>query len=148
VANVDFAPTILDYAGVDVPDRMQGHSVRETLTGDSSAESRDAVYYRYWMHRSHHDVPAHYGIRTDRHKLIFFYGLPLDASGAGDDPSQPGWELYDLKRDPHELNNVYDDPAYADVRAELKDRLAERKEALGDEDDQYPELVDVKEDHW
>jgi len=90
VANVDFAPTVLDYAGLDVPDRMHGRSVRRTLAGDPAPHGRDAVYYRYWMHRAHHDVPAHYGLRTDRYKLIFFYGRPLDASGASDDPSQPG----------------------------------------------------------
>jgi len=148
VANIDFAPTILDYAGVDVPDRMHGHSVRESLAGNPSADSRDAVYYRYWMHRSHHDVPAHYGLRTDRYKLIFFYGLPLDASGAGERPSQPGWELYDLQRDPHELNNVYDDPAYAAVREELKERLAERKQEHGDTDEQYPDLIELKDEYW
>jgi arylsulfatase A-like enzyme len=148
VANVDFAPTILDYAGVDIPDRMHGRSVRENLAGDPDAESRDAVYYRYWMHRAHHDVPAHYGLRTDRYALMFFYGLPLDAAGASEDRSTPGWELYDLQRDPHELNNVYDDPAYADVRQDLKERLAERKQAIGDTDDQYPELVELKEEHW
>lgn len=148
VANIDFAPTILDYAGVDIPDRMQGQSVRRNLSGNPSADSREAVYYRYWLHRAHHDVPAHYGIRTDRYKLIFFYGLPLDASGAVDDPSSPGWELYDLKRDPHELKNVYDSPKYADIREKLKIQLAERKRALGDEDEPYPELVKIKKNHW
>jgi len=148
VANVDFAPTILDYAGVDVPDRMHGRSARESLAGNASAAAREAVYYRYWMHRSHHDVPAHYGLRTHRYKLIFFYGLPLDAPGAGEEPSTPGWELYDLKRDPHELSNVYDDPAYADVREDLKERLLERKRTLGDGDAQYQELMALRENHW
>jgi arylsulfatase A-like enzyme len=148
VANVDFAPTLLDYAGADVPERMQGRSVRDTLAGDADADSRDAVYYRYWMHLTHHDVPAHYGLRTDRYKLVFYYGLPLDATGAVDEPSTPGWELYDLKRDPYELNNVYDDPAYADVREDLKEQLAERKTELGDTDEEYPELVDVTDEHW
>jgi len=141
VANVDFAPTILDYAGIDVPGRMQGRSVRDALAGDPSADARETVYYRYWMHRAHHDVPAHYGLRTDRYKLIYFYGLPLDASGAREEPSEPGWELYDLNRDPHELRNVYDDPAYADVREELKERLQRRKAQLGDEDDLVEELA-------
>jgi arylsulfatase A-like enzyme len=148
VANVDFAPTILDYAGVDVPDSMDGQSVRATLAGDPSADTREAVYYRYWMHLAHHDVPAHYGLRTERYALAFFYGRPLDASGAVGEPSVPGWELYDLERDPSELNNVYDDPDYADVREELKRRLAERKAELGDTDDRHPELASLREEHW
>lgn len=142
VANVDFAPTLADYAGVDVPDAVQGRSVRGHLSGDPPEDWREAVYYRYWMHRAHHDVPAHYGIRTRRYKLVFIYGLPLDAAGARDAPTEPGWELYDLRRDPGELRNVYDDPAYADVRADLKETLRERKRALGDEDDAYPELLE------
>ena len=100
------------------------------------------------MHLAHHDVPAHYGLRTERYTLAFFYGLPLDASGAVDEASTPGWELYDLKRDPYELHNVSDHPDYADVREDLKRRLAERKAALSDEDDHYPELAALREAHW
>jgi N-acetylglucosamine-6-sulfatase len=144
VANVDFAPTFLNYAGVDVPGNVQGKSVRGVLEGTSQSP-RDAVYYRYWMHRAHHNVPAHYGIRTRRFWLAFFYGLPLDASGAKDNPSEPGWELYDLRDDPLQLRNVYDDPRYADVRKELVERLYEMKEDLGDTDEPYPELVERRE---
>ncbi|WP_049904156.1 sulfatase family protein [Halococcus agarilyticus] len=140
VANVDFAPTFLDYAGVETPTGMQGRSVRDTLENRPDREPRDAVYYRYWMHRAHHDVPAHYGIRTDRFVLSYFYGLPLDAAGAKDDPSEPGWELYDLRDDPHQLRNVYEDPDYANVREDLTERLFDLKESLGDTDDAYPEL--------
>jgi len=119
---------------------MQGRSIRDALAGDTSTDTRAAVYYRYWMHRAHHDVPAHYGLRTGRYKLIFFYGLALDASGAVDEPTDPGWELYDLERDPHELHDVYDDPAYAEVREALKERLQRRKADVGDEDDLVEEL--------
>jgi N-acetylglucosamine-6-sulfatase len=148
LSNVDFAPTLLDYAGVDVPEAMQGESFREILAGEEPDDWRDDVYYHYWMHRAHLDVPAHYGLRTDRYKLIFFYGRPLDASGVRNDPTEPGWELYDLQRDPNELRNVYDDPRYADVREDLKERLLDRKEEFGDEDDAYPELMEIRSEYW
>ncbi len=89
---------------------------------------------------AHHDNPAHYGIRTKDFKLIYFYGLPLDAAGAMPEPTEPYWELYDLRKDPEEMNNVIDDPAYADVLPELKQQLATLKEQVGDTDQQHPEL--------
>ena len=129
---------------------MQGHSLKSVLTGTAPTSWRDALYYRYWMHLSHHHIPAHYGIRTDRYKLAFFYALPLDASlGKGNyEASTPGWELYDLKQDPNELNNVYGDPAYASVAAKLKKRLLELKQEYKDTDDVYPQLMKLREAHW
>ncbi len=100
------------------------------------------------MHRAHHDVPAHYGVRTKRHKLIFFYGLPLDAKGAKQKPTPPGWELYDLKKDPQEMRNVYNDPAYAKVIKKLKAELLRLKEKLGDTDERYPELMKLRQKYW
>ena len=94
---------------------------------------------------AHHDNPAHYGIRTKDYKLIFFYGLPLDAAGAQKTPTTPGWELYDLRNDPEELRNVYDDPAYADTTLRLKAELLELKRKIGDTDDKYPELAKRRE---
>jgi len=148
ILNVDFAPTFLDYAGIPTPSEMQGKSFRANLAGRTPSNWRRSMYYRYWMHRAHHDVPAHYGIRTKRYKLIFFYGLPLDARGARNDPTPPGWELYDLKEDPYELKNVYNDPAYADVVKQLKSQLLYLKEKLGDVDEKYPELMKVREKYW
>ncbi|MGI9473526.1 MAG: sulfatase family protein [Rubripirellula sp.] len=152
-SNLDFAQTMLDFALVDnapETDEMQGASLRQILSAESPETWRDAVYYRYWMHLAHHHIPAHYGVRDDRYKLVFFYGLPLDASlGKGDFPaSTPGWELYDLADDPQETRNVYDDPAYADVVARLKLRLSELKEQYDDQDDAYPELMSVREKLW
>jgi len=106
------------------------------------------MYYRYWMHLTHHGNPAHYGIRTERYKLIFFYGLPLDAKGAKPQPTPPGLELYDLERDPHEVRNVYGDPAYTGVAEELKARLLQLKRELGDEDEAYPELLERRQACW
>ena len=143
--NTDIAPTLLDYAGVDIPEAMQGLSQRRMLAGDVGAQKRDAVYFRYWMHLAHkHHNPAHYGIRTDRWKLIFYYGLPLDAAGAVDEQTPAGWELYDMESDPFELKNLYSDPQYADVIKELRARLDELKTEYGDTDEQYPELVEVR----
>ncbi|WP_281888784.1 sulfatase [Paenibacillus sp. YYML68] len=142
MANIDMAPTLLDYAGLPIPATMQGTTQRAVIESRSDVPVRTSVYFRYWMHLAHrHDNPAHYGIRTRQYKLIFYYGLPLDASGAIDRPTPPGWELYDLTSDPYELNNVYGDPAYADVTHRLKEELHQLKQHYRDTDDPYPELV-------
>ena len=147
VSNVDFAPTLLDLAGVETPDYMQGRSFLPVLRGETD-RGRDAIYYRYWMHMAHHDNPAHYGIRTEDYKLIFFYGLPLDAPGAQPEATPPGWELYDLRNDPQELRNVYHDPRYGEVVERLKERLIEIKAEVGDLDEKYPALMRVRREHW
>ena len=141
VNNVDFAPTLLDFAGVAAPATMQGRSARPVLEGRRPDDWPTSTYYRYWMHMAHHDNPAHYGVRTPDFKLIFFYGLPLDARGAQKNATPPGWELYDLRRDPQEMKNVYADPAYADTVQQLKTELARLKQQLGDTDDKYPDLL-------
>jgi arylsulfatase A-like enzyme len=146
--NIDFAPTFLDYAGVKIPDDIDGESLRPTLNGKAPDGWRTDMYYRYWMHRAHFNIAAHYGIRTDRYKLIFYYGLPLDAPGAFDESTPPEWELFDLQNDPHEMNNIYDDPAYSDIIKELKTRLLELKKQYGDTDEKYPELMAVREKSW
>ncbi len=152
-SNLDFAQTFLDFAGVsEAPElaKMQGRSLRGLLAGDDPARWRDAVYYRYWMHLAHHHIPAHYGVRDGRFKLAFFYGLPLDARlGRGEfPPSVAGWELYDLQVDPHETNNVYADPMYSAEVFRLKRRLLELKRQYGDRDEDYPELMRVRESSW
>lgn len=140
VSNLDFAPTLLDYAGIPVPASMQGRSFRQVLCNRKPADWQKDIYYRYWLHMTHCDTPAHYGLRTQDYKLIFYYGLPLDANGSLPDPTPCGWELYDLKKDPFEMHNVYGDTAYADVVQSLKRRLAEAKREAQDEDSKYPEL--------
>ena len=133
VNNVDFAPTLLDYAGVEKPELMQGRSFRTLLEGQTApSDWPQATYYRYWMHMAHHDNPAHLGIRTADHKLIYFYGLPLDAPGAVKKPTEPYWELYDLKADPKEMHNVVDDPRYASTLNALKKQLLELQQRVGD----------------
>ncbi|MEM8945355.1 MAG: sulfatase [Planctomycetota bacterium] len=144
INNVDFAPTLLELAGEQKPvEKWQGRSFVSNLEGHTSPEWPTATYYRYWMHMTHHDNPAHYGIRTKDHKLIYFYGLPLDAVGALSEPTPAHWELYDLQDDPHEMNNVYADPSYAPIVKKLKAQLSALKQEVGDSDANYPELSAV-----
>lgn len=152
-SNLDFAQTFLDFAGVQVvPEagKMQGQSLRPILSGEDPKSWRDALYYRYWMHLSGHHIPGHYGVRDNRYKLAFFYGLPLDVfKGRQFETQTPvGWELYDLEKDPTETNNVYGKAEYTPVVDRLKKRLLELKEQYGDQDESYPELMQVREAHW
>ena len=148
ITNCDFAETFLDYAGLPIPDDMQGRSLRPLFQGNTPGDWPQSMYYRYWMHRPHYNVSAHYGVRTHRHKLIYYYGLGLGAPGALDEPLPPEWELFDLIEDPSEMNNVYNDPAYADTVKELKAELLRLKEQLEDTDDAYPELAKQNEKYW
>lgn len=107
--NVDFAPTLLDFAGVDIPDDIQGKSLKPILTNGSKtpADWRKAAYYHYYEYPAEHSVKRHYGIRTADFKLIHFYN-DVDE-----------WEMYDLKNDPNELNNIFGKLEYADKQTEL-----------------------------
>ncbi len=148
VNNTDLAPTLLELAGLEPPSFMQGRSLVPILAGDPPADWRSSTYYRYWMNYAHHDVPAHYGVRTKEFKLIFFYGLPLDAPGARQADTTPGWELYDLRSDPGELRNVYGEEAYRQVAEDLKAELLRLKAELGDSDDRYPDLMEIRREYW
>jgi arylsulfatase A-like enzyme len=132
VLNIDYAPTMLDYAGVKAPDEMQGKSFRSLLEGKIPRDWRKSMYYRYWMHLAHHGVPAHYGVRTPRYTLIYYYGAPLGMKGAIDRPTAPEWELFDRRKDPEQMRNVYGDPAYAPVVRELRAELERLRKELGD----------------
>lgn len=122
VQNVDFAPTFLDYAGAKPQKEIQGDSFRKLLDGKSK-KWRDAIYYHYYEYPGTHSVKRHYGIRTDRYKLIHFY-YDVDE-----------WELYDLEKDPHEMKSVYNDPAYADIQAKLHKKLDELRLKYKDTDE-------------
>ncbi len=121
VQNLDFAPTFLDYAGVKIPDDMQGESFRRLVEGDTT-NWRDALYYTYYEYPSIHMAKRHYGIRTERYKLIHFY-YDIDQ-----------WELYDMEKDPNELHNVYGEPEYADVQVSMHKKLNELRQKYGDSD--------------
>ena len=131
--NIDFPSLFLDYADVEVPEKMQGRSFRPNLCGDTPRDWREAMYYRYWMHKAHHNVYAHYGIRTDRYKLIYYYNDACGQPGAVDETYDPEWELFDLQEDPREMHSVYHDPEYAEVVAELTDEMHRLQREVGDE---------------
>jgi arylsulfatase A-like enzyme len=133
VLNVDFPATFLDYAGVEVPGHFQGRSLRSLLEGATSDDWRTSMYYRYWMHLSQHHVYAHYGIRTHDYKLIYYYADALGQPGTVDDTKPPEWELFDLQKDPSELNNVFNDPAYAEIVPALRTELRDLQLAVDDE---------------
>ena len=122
--NIDFAPTFLDYAGVKVPEDIQGRSLRPVIEngGAAPADWRTHVYYHYYEYPAEHGVKRHYGIRTDRWKLIHYYN-DIDA-----------WELYDEVSDPKEMHNLYDDPAAAGIREKMHGELAAALAEAGDGD--------------
>ncbi|MHA7944791.1 sulfatase family protein [Formosa sp. 3Alg 14/1] len=120
VQNLDFAQTILEAAQVEAPSDMQGESLIPLLLGNDQEWTRDAVYYHYYEYPGIHMVKRHYAIITQEYKLIHFY-YDVDE-----------WELYDRKKDPNEMKNVVDDPAYADVVVKLKKQLADLRAQYGD----------------
>ncbi|TWU67049.1 sulfatase [Crateriforma conspicua] len=147
IENIDLAPTLLDFADATIPPEVQGRSFRELCeTGIEPEDWKQEAYYRYWMHVAHHDVPGHLGIRTKRYKLMFFYGM--DFRDRGKPRTPPAWELYDLQSDPLELTNVVDDPDYADVVKDLKRRLAEKRELIGDTGSESAAVEAVIQQHW
>jgi arylsulfatase A-like enzyme len=119
VSNVDFAETFLEAAGVAVPADMQGRSLVPVLAGKSPADWRASFYYQYYEWPVPHHVRPHYGVVTDRYKLIHFY-----------DADTQYWELFDRRTDPHELTSLYDDPNYSEARKELTAELARLRSEL------------------
>ena len=120
VLNLDFAATFLDYAGVPVPEDIQGESMRAVLRNKTPRNWRKSMYYHYYEYPAVHSVKRHYGVRTQRYKLIHFYH-DIDE-----------WELYDMKKDPREMKNVYSDPAYADIVTELTAELKQLRQKYKD----------------
>jgi arylsulfatase A-like enzyme len=109
VSNLDFAETFLEAAGLAAPAAMQGRSLVPLLKGQAPPDWRTSFYYHYYEYPVPHHVRPHYGVVTDRYKLVHFYTPDVD-----------DWELFDLQQDPRELRSVYDQPAYAQVVADLK----------------------------
>ena len=111
VQNIDYAPTILEFAGVDVPEDMHGVSFLPLLEGGKTEDWRNSIYYHYYEYPAEHAVRKHFGIRTDRYKLIRFYG---DINC---------WELYDLLEDPSEMHNLYGVPGTESLTDSLRTEL-------------------------
>lgn len=154
VQNIDFAPTLLDVAGVKVPETMEGHSLQPLFRGEKPADWRKSIYYHYYDYPTFHLVRRHDGIRTDRYKLIHFYGKGGE-NGATPNMLKPGTrenrtfnmlknanyfptasedlnynELYDLQTDPQELNNLYGTPGYEVIIADLQKLLDNYRKTL------------------
>ena len=125
--NIDFAPTLLEAAGQPVPAEIQGQSLVPLLKGENP-KWRDALYYHYYDGPGEHGVAKHFGIRTERYKLIRYYAKADDT-----------WELFDLEKDPNEMKSVYGHPFYAKVQSQLMKRLAELKE-------QYDNRIETEAD--
>ncbi len=128
VQNIDFAPTIIDLAGVTIPKEMQGKSLLP-LFYKNNENWRDALYYHYYEFPGIHMVKRHYGIRTKRYKLIRFY-YDIEA-----------WELYDLEKDPQELNNLYGNSAYKEVQSKLHKKLEQLRINYKDSDSLNQEFI-------
>lgn len=134
--NVDFAPTFLDFAGVDIPSDIQGASLKPILVneGKTPVGWRKAAYYHYYEYPAEHSVKRHYGIRTQDFKLIHFYN-DIDE-----------WEMYDMKADPREMNSVFGKPEYAKVQKELMELLQDTQKQYKDTDPDEKEKVLFKGD--
>jgi arylsulfatase A-like enzyme len=134
ILNLDHAPTFLDIAGAPIPKEMQGKSYKSILEGKTPPDWRQSMYYRYWMHLDgSHNVPAHYGVRTNRYTLIHFYGKHMDMKGAKKLDIDPEWELYDNQKDPQQMRNVFADSAYATTLRDLRLELDRLRREVGDE---------------
>ena len=120
VQNIDYAPTFLELAGVEIPDDIQGISLMPLLKGEHPQDWRSSLYYHFYEYPAEHMVKRHYGVRTERYKLIHFY----------DDIDQ--WELYDLQTDPTEMNNLFDKPGYESIIEKLKQELVGLQTLYGD----------------
>lgn len=130
IQNLDYAETFLEMAGAPIPSDMQGHSLVPILKGESPKNWRTSIYYHYYEYPSVHMVPRHYGIRTERYKLMHFYQFDE-------------WEFYDLEKDPDELSNIYENPEAAPVIAKVKKKLEALRKQYDDDSD-----VSVKPKDW
>ncbi len=125
VSNLDFAATFLDLAGAAIPETFQGRSLQPLLRGQTPEDWRKSFYYQYYEYPASHCVQRHYGVRTSRYKLIYFYVIDE-------------WELFDLETDPNELESVYGKSDYASIQAELEAELLKLREQYAVPEDDRP----------
>jgi arylsulfatase A-like enzyme len=129
VSIIDFAPTFLAAAGLEPEPRMQGGNMLPLLAGKTPSDWRKSFYYHYYEYPVPHKVRPHYGVITDRYKLVRFYGFDADY-----------WELFDLQKDPREMRSVFDDPGYSKVQKELETELARLRKELKVPEQDAPEV--------
>ena len=134
VQNLDFAQTFLEAAAITAPADMQGESLLPLFKGETEKWNRDAVFYHYYEYPAEHAVKRHYGIVNQDYKLVHFY-FDVDE-----------WELYDRKKDPSEVNNVYNDPAYANTVTKMKKELIEIRKKYKDSDSLSEKYIDIYKD--
>ena len=146
VLNEDFSALFADYAGLKKPAFIQGESFRKNLEGNTPKNWRSSMYYRYWQNEPNR--PAHFGIRTKKYKLIFYYGQPLGMHGASKETTTPAWEFYDISVDPKELHNAIHDKKYQEIIKKLKVELLKEKEKAGDSDAKYPVMQEIFSKYW
>lgn len=120
VQNIDYAPTFLDLAGVSIPEDIQGESFLALLQGEEPSNWRKSLYYHFYEYPAEHAVKRHYGVRTERYKLIHFYN-DIDS-----------WELFDLQEDPSEMNNLFGQPGMEEITQQLKEELVKLQEQYQD----------------
>jgi arylsulfatase A-like enzyme len=120
IQNIDYAPTFLQAAGLPIPTDIQGESLLALMAGGDPGIWRESIYYHYYEFPAVHMVAKHYGVRTERYKLIHYY-------------ETGEWELFDLQTDPRELRSVYDDPTYSTVREEMMNELVRLRTLYRDE---------------
>ena len=120
VQNIDYAPTFLELAGLEVPADIQGESFLPLLKGEKPENWRNAIYYHFYEYPAEHMVKRHYGVRDNRYKLIHFYN-DIDK-----------WELYDLQEDPHEMNNIYGKPGTEEITKRMMEELKKQQEKYDD----------------
>ena len=130
VSNLDIAPTMLEMAGLQPPADMQGESLVPLLNEENPQNWRKSFYYHYYEFPGRNSVRRHYGIRSERYKLVHFYNIDE-------------WELYDLEQDPDEVQNLYHDSDYTEVRAELTAELAQLRERYEVPNDTQPTEIGV-----
>ncbi|MGL5097015.1 MAG: sulfatase/phosphatase domain-containing protein, partial [Planctomycetia bacterium] len=124
VSPLDFAATFLDAAGAPIPTDMQGRSFLPLCRGEAPADWRTSLYYHYYEFPVPHRVRPHYGVVTDRFKLVHYYK-----------PDVNDWELLDREKDPREVKNFYNDPAYADAVKELHAELERQRREVKETDE-------------
>jgi arylsulfatase A-like enzyme len=129
--NLDFAETFLEAAGEKIPADMQGLSLVPVLEGKNPSDWRKSVYYHYYEYPQPHRVEPHYGVRTERYKLIYFNRVNE-------------WEMFDLQKDPQEMNSIYNDATYAPVVVDMKTELTKLRQQYQDTDAPVEKFIPEK----